>query len=246
MTRIENRSMKRSYSIVLVRPTGELNIGSAARAMLNFGLTDLRLVQPVDYLNDNAFQMACNAIDILESAQTFSSLPEALADTHLSIGFTRRPGGERKTLTNFRESLELTNDSERVAFVFGCERDGLSNDDVQSCNACAYIPTSDLYPSINLAQAVGIVCYELFNRDPKQAPGDAPEWIERRELDALLGRFDSALQSLEYNETREEEKLRRDILAHMERLLTRGRIKEKECHMLHGFFARILEFQGKE
>ena len=129
--------MDPSLAIVLVSPQGPANIGAAARAMKNFGLGDLRLVDPVPYLNDEAYTWACDAKDLLQAAKVCSSLDEALSDLAFSAAFTRRFGRGRKRHSTLAEASELICQRASdggAALVFGREDAGLSNDEVARCN----------------------------------------------------------------------------------------------------------------
>lgn len=168
------------FCIVLVRPRDPNNIGAAARAMGNFGLGDLRVVDPYPPVWREAVS-AVGVSDILQNARKFASLDEALADTHFSLAATalknRRTEQEIVTLPHLNERLE-TSPSGLTALVFGNEKSGLSGEDITRCNAILNIPTAAKQPSINLAQAVILTCYELSRRagfTPLRTPGGEEE-----------------------------------------------------------------------
>ena len=158
--------MTRSYCVVLVRPRDPNNIGAAARAMANFGLSDLRVVEPFAVAWREATSAVC-AEDIMRSAKQFSSLAQALADTTYSLAATalRNRYLEQPIviLPHLNEHLNLL-PSGKIAFVFGNEKTGLSAEDIERCRAVLNIPTVAKQPSINLAQAVILTCYELSKR----------------------------------------------------------------------------------
>jgi tRNA/rRNA methyltransferase len=162
-------------AIVLLRPQLGMNIGAVARAMLNFGFTDLRLVQPRDgWPNPEAGPSAAGADSVIESARVFESLREAVADCHLTIGtaMTTRDMISRVMLpaaavTEMR-ALPL-----QSALVFGPERTGLVREDLLACHAICTIPSNPDFGSLNLAQAVAVLGYAwVVGQD--QAP---PPWI---------------------------------------------------------------------
>ncbi len=153
----------KKFVIVLVRPRDPNNIGAAARAMANFGLSELRVVEP--YLP--TWQIAVSAVgaqDILQNAKLFSSLPQALADCQLSIATTalknRQLNEQIVALPQLPQWL-TEHHADKIALVFGNEKTGLSNEDIELCTAAMHIPTTAKQPSVNLAQAVILTCYEL-------------------------------------------------------------------------------------
>lgn len=153
----------KKFVIVLVRPRDPNNIGAAARAMANFGLSELRVVEP--YLP--TWQIAVSAVgaqDILQNAKLFSSLPQALADCQLSIATTalknRQLNEQIVALPQLPQWL-AEHHADKIALVFGNEKTGLSNEDIELCTAAMHIPTTAKQPSVNLAQAVILTCYEL-------------------------------------------------------------------------------------
>ena len=155
-----------SLRIVLVGPLYGGNIGSVCRAMANFGLHDLVLVSPdpgVDWRE--AEKMAVHADAILRDRRTVATLEEALADCAAAVGTTCRRGLYRQHARSPREwapELAALSDGGRVALVFGREDQGLFNDEIALCTHLVQIPTADDYRSLNLAQAVCVLCYELF------------------------------------------------------------------------------------
>jgi TrmH family RNA methyltransferase len=155
--------------IVLVRPRDPNNIGAAARAMKNFGFTDLALVTPHPPVWGEVVS-AVNATDVLTNARVCGALDEAVADCNLVVGTTDRTRVEEKqTLyTPFDLSRELAVADYDLALVFGSEKHGLTNEDLSRCHRIMSVPTQPGCPSMNLGQAVAVCCYELI-RDGAQA-----------------------------------------------------------------------------
>lgn len=155
-----------SFCVVLVRPRDPNNIGAAARAMGNFGLSDLRVVDPYPPVWREAVS-AVGVSDILQNARKFDALDDALADTHFSLAATalknRRAEQEIVALPHLNERLAAAPQG-LTALVFGNEKSGLSGEDIARCDAILNIPTAAKQPSINLAQAVILTCYELSRR----------------------------------------------------------------------------------
>ncbi len=152
--------------IVLVSPRNPLNIGAAARAMSNFGVRHLRLVNPYQV----AFLQARSAVRseyILQEAEVFDSLPEAIADCRLTVGTTAASGRDlHAPLYRLEAAAEIIQaHAKPVALLFGSEKFGLSNEDLSYCNWMLRIPTRTAHASMNLGQAVAICLYELHRSE---------------------------------------------------------------------------------
>lgn len=187
-----------NFAFVLVSPKSAGNVGAAARALKNMGFADLRLVAPRDYDPRAAAAMAVHAGDVLARARIFPDLATALDDRTLSVGTTCRSGpyrSESRALRNAAPGLIADSSTNRVAIVFGPEDFGLTNLEIAQCQRLVTIPTAPDYPSLNLAQAVIVVAYELMiaagaARAPVEAeafaPAGAVEEMHRRMADALV------------------------------------------------------------
>lgn len=151
-------------SIILISPQMGENIGAAARVMMNFGISDLRIVTPRDgWPNPKAVDMAKGAKEIIKKAQIFDSLKDALADINRLYATTARPRDMVKEVVTARKCAEeISSNDGKSAIMFGPERTGLENDDISLADAIVTIPVSPEYTSLNLAQAVSITCYEWF------------------------------------------------------------------------------------
>lgn len=154
----------RNVVVVLVATQHPGNIGSAARAMLTMGLTELRLVQPRRYPDEQATALASGARSVLESARIYGSLAEAVEDCAWVVGTSSRQrhlGDEPLLPWEAAPQLVQAAQQARVALVFGCERTGLTNEEMDSCHARTIVPANPEYASLNLANAVQIYAYEL-------------------------------------------------------------------------------------
>ncbi len=151
--------------IVLVAPAGPLNVGSVARVMKNFGLSQLYLVDPqCDYLGAEALQMAVHADDLLQTAQRVQTIPDALVGCEYAIATTARIRGFDAQLDPPEVALPhlfTSSNQSDTALLFGPEDRGLSNEELTYAQQFLKIPTTDTYSALNLAQAVTICCYEL-------------------------------------------------------------------------------------
>jgi tRNA/rRNA methyltransferase len=159
------KSLKLNWRIVLVRPRNPLNIGAAARAMANFGLSDLAVVAPFEPTWKEARTSAVGAGPVMESARSVPALGDAIGDVTLVIGTTtgarRNIGREILPLPELADLLRSRNTGGKAALLFGSEKTGLSNEDIGHCHALVRIPTTMDCASMNLGQAVAVCSYEL-------------------------------------------------------------------------------------
>ncbi len=188
--------------IVLVRPQLGENIGKAARAMLNFGLAEMRLVTPRDgWPNPDAGPAAAGADIVLENARVFPSVAEAVADCANVYATTVRKRGVTKPVVTPEEAArEIATQQGRSAFLFGPERSGLETEDVTLARAIVTVPINPEFASLNLAQAVILCAYEWSkHRDltmPTQEEHLPPALQE--ELEGLIGHFEELLDPRGY------------------------------------------------
>ncbi len=234
--------------VVLVEPQGALNIGSVCRAMLNFGFTDLRLVNPqVDHLTHEARMMAVKAATVLESAQVFTSLEDALSGCALSFGTTRRFGRYREGLLHpDQAALQLApvvnNDS--VALVFGREDRGLFTSELDLCQHFITIPTDENLPSMNLAQAVSLCVYEV-SKAIKHTAGagiDNKKYSSSENLESMFQHMRKSLVNIGYLDNQNPD----HILRSFRRIFGRAGLNDREVRILRGLFNQIDLYTGKK
>ncbi len=188
--------------IVLVRPQLGENIGKAARAMLNFGLTEMRLVTPRDgWPNPSAGPAAAGADVVLDQAQVFGSLAEAVADcANVYATTVRKRGVTKPVVTPEQAASEIRTAPGRSAFVFGPERSGLETEDVALARAILTVPINPQFGSLNLAQAVILCAYEWSKHATLVQPtveGLLPP-APQDELEGLIGHFERMLEAKNY------------------------------------------------
>jgi len=175
--------------IILVEPKGAFNIGSVARVMKNMGITELALINPANYHNDDAYKASVGARDVLEKALVFSTLEDAIKDTNLVIGTTRRAGKLRRIYCNVEELPEkifpILNNG-KVSILFGREESGLNNIETNLCNILVNIPSSNSFPSLNLSHAVAVICYKLFTSAIISNVPYISKPVENEEIEGLL------------------------------------------------------------
>lgn len=190
---------------MLVRTRNPLNIGGVARAMANFGFSKLRLVAPYDLAFREA-RSAVHATDILNQAEVYDNVADAVADCHSVVGTTAGTNRQLKqsveALPHAGGSICRVTETGKVAILFGSEKRGLSNGDLSYCQSLLRIPTAPEQPSMNLAQSVAVVLYELASQ---KANPDAPrdinpialdETIEKAEMQTLHRLTDTMLRTL--------------------------------------------------
>ena len=155
-----------SVSIILVAPQMGENIGATARAMKNFGLADLRIVNPRDgWPNDKAIAMSVGARDLIERAQIFNSITEAIKDLEYVYATTATPRNMNKNYVLAADlATDLSNRS-NVGIMFGMESTGLSNEDIVLANKIVTIETVPDFSSLNIAHAVAVLCYQIFGKE---------------------------------------------------------------------------------
>lgn len=189
-------------AIVLVRPQLGENIGKAARAMLNFGLTDLRLVAPRDgWPNPSAGPAASGADEVLANAQVYNSIYEAVADCVYIFATTARKRSLRKPVSCPEAAVaKIRSQAGRSAILFGAERSGLESDDVALARTIISIPVNPSFTSLNLAQAVIVLAYEWLKAEGFSQPTitvpDPP--AAQAELDGLVERLLDMLDDAGY------------------------------------------------
>jgi tRNA/rRNA methyltransferase len=219
-------------SVVLVGPLHEGNVGFAARAMKNFGFSDLVLVDPCP-LGELARACAMHAGDVLEKARTVS-LEEVFSDYPLVVATT---GGLTKSVCRSMRMPYYTPGEIRdqikdirgkVAILFGRENRGLSNEEVRRCDLICTIPASPGYPILNISHAVGIVCYELAG-----LPRGTYRLAEREDMECLYEHLDHFLDGINHPDFK-----RRNTLLMARRILGRSRLTTREVSTIHGILRR--------
>lgn len=232
--------MLANLSVVLVAPSGALNIGSVARAMANFGVDDLRLVAPqTDHLQDAARKMAVKATPILEQAQVCDDLLHALSDCHFALGTTRRFGKYRENLLHPDEAattLVPLLGNGRVALVFGREDRGLKTEELDLCQRLITIPTSNLLPSMNLAQSVAVCLYEVAKAHGSSTlAGNGRKLATVSQLEDLFDHMRRSFRDIGYLDPQNPE----HILRAVRRFLGRAALDPREVRILRGMLSQI-------
>ncbi|MDA9660946.1 RNA methyltransferase [Gammaproteobacteria bacterium] len=230
-----------SVKIVLVGTTHPGNIGAAARAMKNMGIKSLSLVQPKEFPSDVAIYRSKAAKDILEHAQVFNTLEEAISDCELVIGTSARGRKVPWPILNPKEAAEEVSRSSshhKIAIIFGREDRGLTNEELGLCNLHVNIPTDPDYSSLNLAQAVQILVYEIRQAILGEQE-DKDYWdvelANNDQTELLINHMDELMQQVEFYDVDNPRKL----LLRVRRFFKRSRIDVMETNIFRGLFATI-------
>ncbi|WP_336297005.1 RNA methyltransferase [Sphingosinicella microcystinivorans] len=228
--------------IVLVRPQLGENIGKAARAMLNFGLAEMRLVSPRDgWPNPDAGPAASGADIVLENAQVCETVADAVADCAFVYATTVRKRGLTKAVVGPEKAARDTRARPgRTAILFGPERSGLETDDVALAQAILTVPVNPEFASLNLAQAVILFAYEWSKANVGEAAsfdnyeGPAPQ----ADLEGLIAQIDTALDAVGYFRVESRAPASRRTLRNM---LTRPGFSAKEVRTLRGIITALIK-----
>lgn len=236
-------------AIILVRPQLGENIGKAARAMYNFGLTDLRLVAPRDgWPNPDAGPSAAGAGVVIEKARVHETVEDAVADCSHVYATTIRDRDMPKPVVTPKEAAAqikgLTYDSVQTAILFGPERSGLTNDDVVLADTVLTVPVNPDYGSLNLAQAVILVAYELFQEQIDAAayvPSHPEGFAGKEEILGLMEHLEGALDGKGYFKS---EGRRAKQIHTLRNLIQNSGFSSQEVHTLRGVIKSLSREQG--
>ena len=237
--------MSRNTRFVLVEPQSPGNVGAAARAMLNFGYQDLRIVSPAcDPLAKEARRMAVGARKVLEQAVICDNLEQALLGAGVVIGASRRTGRHRWPhfpIQNLAEELGERACSSELALMFGREDSGLTDLELDRCTHLVHIPTSESYPSVNLAQAVLLLAWELYRAGLPGEPDEGEPIAGDETREAMYRHLEDALRTIGF--------LKKDntevIMRRLRRMYGRADLSENEVRIVRGMAHQTLWAAGK-
>ncbi len=232
--------MSSTVRIVLVDTRHPGNIGASARAMRNMGLSSLVLVRPQRHPDPEAIARASGAADLLAAARVESTIDAAIAGCGLVIGASARLRSARHRVLDARQAaaeLAQATDARPAAVLFGGERNGLANEELARCHALLRIPAAIEYESLNLAQAVQVVCYEIRMAQRGEAPAVEAALLPARAQDvaALYAHLDAVLERIGFLHDGNAQQLAPRI----QRLLARAVPDEAEVRILRGLLAAI-------
>ncbi len=225
--------------IILVEPQLAENIGAAARAMLNCGLTEMRLVNPKpDWPSERARANSSGAESVLEAAGVFRSVAEATDD------LVKRVLTPPAAIAEMRAAIGA---GERIGVLFGPERSGLTNDDIASVDAIVQVPLNPAFHSLNLGQAVLLIAYEWFKAgdatpaDVLHAGGEPP--ATRGHLDSFFTRLEAELDACGFLRNRD---MRPAMVRNIRALFGRAQLTDQEVRTLHGILTELVTKRLKD
>ena len=227
---------------MLVAPSHPGNIGAAARAMKNMALSELVLVNPKQFPHPEATARASGADDVLAAARVVGSLAEGLSGCGYVAATTARGRDQYFRVVDVRDAaLHLVAAAARspAAVVFGAERTGLTNEELESAHALVRIPASAAYPSLNLAMAVQLVAYELFRAAGSAAVSSAPlaaPLATAQEMQRLYAHFAAVLEEIDF---RDRTQSGTHLMSRIRRFLQRAELDENEVHILRGILTAV-------
>ena len=234
----------KNVCIVLSRPRYPENIGAAARAMRNMGFEQLIVVDPQNCDLTRVLKMATNAAsDVVEQMRVFEDLQTALEPFNYVVGTTARLGGQRQSVgsaNRLAQKLAPISEKNRVALLFGPEDRGLTNEDIRLCHELVNIPTAE-FSSLNLAQAVMILCYELRRYNQPKVKTFMPRLANRHELDGMYTQLQDILIRISYIQPENPEYFMNNI----RHFGTRMKLRAKEVSILRGI-CRQIDWYGKK
>lgn len=239
-------------TFVLVRPQMGENIGAAARAMLNFGLTGLRLVAPRDgWPNPSAVAMASGAGRVLDAATLWEDTAGAVADCSFVLATTARPRGLTKPVLSPERAMQIAAEriasGDRVAVLFGPERAGLENDDIARANAILSVPVNPGFASLNLAQCVLLTAYE-WRRQSAAVEAETvelarTEWATAQEVDRLAAHYEERLDLAGFFYPPAKAP---GMKVNLRNLWSRMPLTRADVQMLHGIMRQMVRWKDRD
>lgn len=225
------------------------NIGAAARAMANFGLSQMTIINPRDgWPNVKAADMAGKALPILDDAMITKTAQEAVADCHIVFATTARDRTMKLPVVDAREAMKqalaASQQGKQVGVLFGPERTGLENDEVILADKVITIPVSETYPSLNLAQAVALIAYEWQmavqenGSAEKSIASDLPKPADKKALQGLLDQLEAALDDAAFFKTAEKKPV---MWRNIQATLARAGLSDQEVRTWRGIIRALKE-----
>lgn len=232
-------------TVVLVRPQFASNLGSVARVAKNFGVGPLRVVEPAVAADDEARRLAAGADDLLDGLERFPDLPAAVAEFGAVVATSSLRGRGRARPLELAELPGFLGAAggERIAFVFGPERSGLTEEELSRASALLRIATVATFPTLNLSHAVAVVLAvaSAFGFPAPGPAGDHEDWAAASEIEAAVGHWDRALEAIDFYDTGHRDRSLRDW-----RKLVAGRpLTVRDVAILRGVANRILVTLGR-
>ncbi|MBS0286188.1 MAG: RNA methyltransferase [Proteobacteria bacterium] len=235
--------------IILCQPTHPGNIGATARAMKNMGLSRLTLVAPENYPHAEATSRASGADDILANAKVVNTFEEAISDCQWLLGTSARsrefPWPQLTPKEAADKAISLSASGQEVGFIFGQERAGLTNEQLQRCDFHLCIPTHPGYSSLNLAAAVQVITYEIYqsflaNNEMELPVTQFAEKATMEEVTGLLAHFETTAIQVGFMDPHHRKKL----MPRLKRLFSKAQLEQDEINILRGFLKQVTRIQS--
>ncbi len=232
--------------VVLYQPKDPINIGTTLRAIRNMGLTRLRVVEPAA---DDAFRIgvaAPRSQQYIQAIERFPSLPDALHDITYTVGLTARPRKANYTVMFAREAAPVVlqrAEHGKIALLFGREDSGLPNEALTLCDGYITIPANPGYSSLNLAQAVLVMVYEIFlavQAEPQELPTGkhAHPPADHAQLDGMYRQIEETLWAIDFIKS----KTSKGIMRTLRNIFSRSTLDERETRIIRGIFHEVVNF----
>lgn len=235
-----------NIKVVMVETTHPGNIGAAARAMKNMGLSRLVLVNPKCKIGERAYSRCSGANNVLDDRITVETLPQAVADCQVVIGTSARlrtlawPELTPETLA--QKALSMSDD-ERVAIIFGRENSGLTNDELQHCHYTVTIPTNAEFSSLNVASAIQVIAYEIFKRfnpeNRQMTPEKHEPLADSEELEGYFSHLQQVLVATGFLDQANP----RQMMKRLRRLYLRALPSKNEVNILRGILSAVEKYR---
>jgi TrmH family RNA methyltransferase len=226
-----------SPAVVLVRPHLSSNLGSTARAAKNFGVADLRIVEPGAAVDEESHRLASGADDVLDGLRRYGDLDSAVAEFPAVVATSSMRGRESQRfldLADFPDFLQDLGQGSRVAFVFGPERSGLTEAERARASACLRLPSVADFPTLNVSHAVAVVL--AATRLAVAGDRRETEWATASEVEGAVSHWDQALEAIGFYDTGHRDRSLRDW-----RSIVAGRpLTRRECALLRGVANRVM------
>lgn len=233
-----------NITIVLHQPRHPENIGSVARAMCNMGFSRLVVIDPPSFDRNKILKLATHAAShVVDKISICTDLKDALSHFNYVVGATARLGGQRQvvnTPSKLAQKLVPISIENRIAILFGPEDRGLSNEDIRYCHTLVNIPTAE-FSSLNIAQAVMIICYEIFTAGLEKNTKSTPRLASRHELDGMYDQLKDILVRISYINPENPDYW----INNLRRFFSRLQLRAKEVSIIRGI-CRQIDWYGKK
>ena len=229
---------KISPVIILFEPQLEENIGAAARAMLNFNFHNIRIIKKGWKPSKVSFKNSAKADEILKNAKVFNNLEDAINDLHYIFATSNRKRDLNIDVVNLKKGAKIINNYKnfKVGILFGPERSGLTNEAISLCDKIIEIPLNQNFKSLNLAQSVLLVVYELFNLNLYKINSVKKKKTKKKELLIFFKVLQNYLEKVNFFKVKEKKKI---MMRNIKTIFNKAELTEKEVKILLGIIKNL-------